>query len=161
MSALSLAIAAERSRLYRYARSLTSSRDDAEDLVQDTMLQALRFEHQFKNGTNLAAWLNTIMRNCRFDSRRIRRANTILEDADGHHTLLLPGAEDQGAAYEAMDGLKRIANLPVSHSRAMMMMAEGMSVHEVAEREGVPDGTIKSRVSRGRTMLAELIGGAP
>jgi RNA polymerase sigma-70 factor (ECF subfamily) len=156
-----LAIEAQRGTLYRYALRLTHNRDDAEDLVQETMCKAIRHEHQFKPGTNLIGWLNTIMRNERFDSRRIRRANTVVEDADGLRTNAMVSSDDVAAAYEARDALARLAGLPATHRRAMVMTAEGMSTHDVAVMEGVPDGTIKSRVHRGRAMLAEMIEGTP
>lgn len=154
-----LAIEAQRRRLYTYALRLCRNRDDAEDLVQETMFLALRSERQFKSGTNLIAWLITIMRNKRFTASR--RFSLVVEDADDHHTLSMLSSEDQAAAYEARDALAHLADLPVTHSRALMMMADGVSVHDVAVREGVPEGTIKSRVHRGRAMFADLLGGAP
>lgn len=149
-----LAIEAQRQYLYRYALRLCRNRDDAEDLVQETMFLALRAEHRFKVGTNLAAWLTTIMRNKRFSPRK----NLLVEDADGLLTLSMPSSEDQAAAYEARDALARLADLPPAYRRALVMMVE-MSIHDIATREGVPDGTIKSRVHRGRAMFAEIIGG--
>lgn len=159
MTAFGLAVAAERGHLFSYAMRLCRNRDDAEDLVQETMCLALRAEHQFKVGTNLAAWLTTIMRNKRFTAAR--RPNLLVEDADGLHTSKMPSAEDHAAAYEARDALAHLADLSPAHSRVLVMMGEGMAVHDVAVREGVPDGTIKSRVSRGRVMFAEIIGGTP
>lgn len=154
-----LAVESERRNLFRYALHLCGrDRDEAEDLVQDTMLLALRAEHQFKAGTNLSGWLATIMRNKRFDRTRMRRANRIVGDPEGLHTAHMPGNDDPAAALEARDALARLADLPTTHSRAMVMMGEGMSLHDVAAKEGVPEGTIKSRVHRGRTMLAELLG---
>lgn len=154
-----LAIEAHRRRLLSYAMRLCRNRDDAEDLVQETMFLALRAEHQFKPDTNLTAWLITIMRNKRFTASR--RFSLVVEDADDHHTLSMLSSEDQAAAYEAREALGRLASLPVTHSRALLMMADGVSIHDVAVLEGVPDGTIKSRVHRGRAMFADLLGGAP
>lgn len=161
MSAFGLAVAAQRLPLYRYALRLCGNRDDAEDLVQETMCKALRYEHQFKPGTNLIGWLNTIMRNARFDKRRSIRANTIFDDPDDLRTDAMASNDDVAAAYEARDALAHLADVTPKLSRPMMMMADGLSVHDIAVREGVPDGTIKSRVSRGRTMFAALIGGTP
>jgi RNA polymerase sigma-70 factor (ECF subfamily) len=159
MTAFGLAIEAERRQLLRYAMHLCRNRDDAEDLVQETMYRALKAEHQFKAGTNLGGWLATIMRNERYD--RSRRAKMLVDDATGLLTASLPSSEDQAAAYEARDALARLADLPAAFGRALVMMAEGLTVHDVAVREGVPDGTIKSRVHRGRAMLAGLIEGMP
>jgi RNA polymerase sigma-70 factor (ECF subfamily) len=157
MISFGLAIEAHRRTLYGYAMRLCHNRDDAEDLVQETMFLGLRAEHQFQAGTNLAAWLTTIMRNKRFTPRK----NLIVEDVDGKRAAVMASNDDTSAAYEARDALTHLAELPSTHSRAMVMLGEGMSVHEVAALEGVPDGTIKSRAHRGRAMLAELIGGTP
>ena len=161
MTAFGLAVEAQRLPLYRYALRLCGNRDDAEDLVQETMCKALRYEHQFKPGTNLIGWLNTIMRNARFDKRRSIRANTVFDDPDGTRTDAMASNDDTAAALEAKDALAHLVDVTPKLCRAMMMMAHGLTVHSIAVQEGVPDGTIKSRISRGRTMFAELIGGTP
>lgn len=161
MTSFGLAVAGQRIQLYRYALRLCGNRDDAEDLVQETMCKALRYEHQFTPGTNLIGWLNTIMRHTRFDSRRSLRAKTIVADPDGSREAALASNDDTSAAYEARDALAHLVDVTPKLCRAMMMMADGLSVHDIAMQEGVPDGTIKSRISRGRTMFAEIIGGTP
>jgi RNA polymerase sigma-70 factor (ECF subfamily) len=158
-AAFGLAVAAQRLSLYRYALNLTRNRDDAEDLVQETMCRALRYEHLFEPGTNLIAWLNTIMRNERFDVAR--RPKLFVPDDDGARTDAMPSNDDTSAAFEARDALSHLGDLSEKYSRALTMCADGLSTADIADREGVPEGTVKSRLHRARLAFADLIGGTP
>jgi RNA polymerase sigma-70 factor, ECF subfamily len=131
--------------------------DQAEDLLQETILKALSKEHLFTPGTNLRAWLFTIMRNL-FHSQ-YRKARREVEDPQGAHADTLITIPDQMAKLDMQDFEAALAKIPQDQREALMLVgAEGLSYEEVAQVLGVKTGTIKSRVNRARNRLAELLG---
>jgi RNA polymerase sigma-70 factor, ECF subfamily len=140
-----------------FAISLTRDGDRAEDLIQDTILKALKHRSGFAMGTNLGAWLVTILRNkFRSDYRRNKRE---VEDVDGRYAATLITIPDQGASLDLQDLEAALAELPVEQRDALLLVvADGKSYEEAGEILGVRTGTIKSRVSRARNKLAELLG---
>ena len=143
--------------LRAFAMSLTHNLDAADDLVQDTILRAWKNLDRFEVGTNLQAWLFTILRNGFYSQHRKKRRE--VEDPDGSYAARLASAPEQPAKCDVQDMLKAFRKLAVEHREALLLIvAEGLSYEEAARICGVAVGTIKSRVSRGRVRLAELLG---
>ncbi len=143
--------------LRAYAFSLTSSWDRADDLVQETITRAWSKMGQFERGTNLNAWLFTILRNTFFSQHRRRRHE--VEDPAGAYAARLRTHADQPAHLDFEDLRKALAKLkPTQREAVLLVGAEGLSYEEAAEICGVALGTIKSRVHRGREKLAKLLG---
>ncbi|MCC2651360.1 MAG: polymerase subunit sigma-70 [Microvirga sp.] len=143
--------------LRAFALSLTGKVDQAEDLVQDTVLKALTKQDTFESGTNLQAWLFTILRNGFYSTHR--KTSREVEDGDGTHAasmIAIPDQEDKLALQDLSTALEK---LPQEQREAIILIgAEGMSYEDAAEALGVKVGTIKSRVNRARNRLAELMG---
>jgi RNA polymerase sigma-70 factor, ECF subfamily len=139
--------------LLGFARSLTRNADQAEDLVQDTVLKALSNLDKFRPGTNLRAWLFTILRNQFYSTKR--KGKWEVEDAEGKLAARLVQIPDQEPRM-AFEEFRRVFNgLPSDQREALMLVGvSGFSYEEAAETCGCAVGTIKSRVNRGRTRLA-------
>jgi RNA polymerase sigma-70 factor, ECF subfamily len=143
-------------RLRAFAVSLTASSDRADDLVQETMLRALTHIDQFQPGTNLRAWLFTILRN-QFNSE-YRQRRWITEDADGIYVDALRTVPQQGSWLEFQELRLALTKLSPEQREAVVLVgASGMTYEEAATICGCAIGTIKSRVNRGRSRLAELL----
>jgi RNA polymerase sigma-70 factor, ECF subfamily len=143
-------------RLRAFAMSFTGNRDRADDLVQDTLLRAWAYIDRFERGTNLEGWLFTILRNLSHSDFRKRRRE--VEDADGSYSARLKTLPDQQAHLDYEDFLTALPKLPPDQREALLLVgAQGMSYEEAAAICNVPLGTIKSRVNRARSRLAELL----
>ncbi len=142
--------------LRAFAISLCGNLDQADDLVQETTVKALTHLDGFQPGTNLQAWMFTILRNLFHTGYRRRRRE--VEDADGLFAATLSVAPDQHARLDFEDLRTALAKLPPDQREALVLIgAEGFSYEETAEICGTKVGTIKSRVNRARTRLAELL----
>jgi len=142
--------------LRAFAISLTSNTDRADDLVQDTILRAWANIDRFQPGTNLNAWLFTILRNLFHSEYRKRKRE--VEDADGSYAGKLRTHPDQQAHLDFEDFRTALARVPAEQREALLLVgAQGMSYDDAAAIWGVAVGTIKSRVNRARTRLAELL----
>jgi RNA polymerase sigma-70 factor, ECF subfamily len=143
-------------RLRRFALSLCGTIDRAEDLVQDTFLQALTHHDSFQLGTNLAAWLVTILRNRFRDQYRKRQRE--VEDADGHYTGTLNSRPEQSARIEFAEFRAALAKLPPEQRQALILVGTtDLSYDDAAARCGCAAGTLKSRVHRARARLIDLL----
>jgi RNA polymerase sigma-70 factor (ECF subfamily) len=143
--------------LHSFAVSLTRSVDQAEDLVQETVLRAISKQELFEPGTNLQAWLFAILRNL-FCSA-CRRAKREVEDADGSYAATLISVPDHENRAMLRDLAAALDKLPEGQRKAIMLVgAEGMSYEAAAQSLGCAIGTIQSRVNRARNRLAELMG---
>ncbi len=158
--------------LYSFALKLTRARDEAEDLVSDTMLRAFQRWEQYRLGTNIRAWLFTILyhafvsRKRRVDAREVQP----LEDEDGREVFEPVGeADPEGRFYDSFldaEIVQAIQALPDEYRAAVVMSdLHGLKYAEIAQVLGVPEGTVKSRLFRGRRLLqsqlreyAELMG---
>lgn len=142
--------------LRAFARSLCGNRVQADDLVQETAVKALANQDRFTPGTNFNAWLITILRNHFYSEGRKRRRE--VEDVDDNYAARLydvPGQEGHVALGEFVRALKEV---PDEQREALILVgASGFSYEEAAEICGVRVGTIKSRVSRARARLSELL----
>ena len=142
--------------LRAFAISLSGSVDRADDLVQDTLMRALANIHRFEPGTNLNAWLFTILRNLFHSEYRKRKRE--VEDADGAYAARLATAPEQNAHLDFGDLRLALAKLSPDQREAVLLIgAEGFSYEEAAQICGTAVGTIKSRVNRARRRLSELM----
>ena len=142
--------------LRAFAISLCGQVDRADDLVQDTLLRALSNLHRFQPGTNLNAWLFTILRNLFHSEYRKRRRE--VEDPDGSYAGRLKVHPEQGSRLDFEDFRTALAKLPSDQREALLLVgAQGFSYEEAAAICECAVGTIKSRVNRARTRLAALL----
>jgi RNA polymerase sigma-70 factor (ECF subfamily) len=138
--------------------SLTARADQADDLVQETLMKAWNHQNSYENGTNLRAWLYTILRNEFYSQIRKRRRE--VEDADGEYAGKVATAGGQEGNLEMADLRLALAKLPEDQREAIILVgASGFSYQEAAQISGTAIGTVKSRVSRARDRLAALLGG--
>lgn len=151
---------AQMDALYGFAFKLTKVREEAEDLVSDTMLRAFQRWRQFKLGTNLRAWLFTILYHA-FVSRKRRidaREVPMPETDDGYNRLEPTGdANPEATFFDSFvdeDVVRAIGRLPEEYRAALVMSdVHGLRYSEIAKVLGVPEGTVKSRLFRGRRIL--------
>ncbi|NVK35128.1 MAG: sigma-70 family RNA polymerase sigma factor [Rhodobacteraceae bacterium] len=145
-------------RLRAYARSISGNRDRADDLVQETLAKAIANRDKFAEGTNLIAWLITILRNQYYSvGRKMQRE---VADPDGEHAATLESKPQQGGHLELMDFLSALQVLPDDQREALVLIGvSNFSYDEAAQILGVKAGTVKSRVSRARLRLDELMSG--
>ncbi len=140
-----------------FAVSLTRESSAADDLVQDTIVKAWKNFDKFKEGTNLRAWLFTILRNTFYS--HLRKAKREVSDTDGAMAATLSEKPQHDGRLAMADFEKVFAKLPVEQREALILVgASGLSYEEAAETCEVAIGTIKSRVNRGRIRLVELLG---
>lgn len=143
-------------RLRAFAWALTGHRERAEDLVQDTIVRILTAAHQFHPGTNLQAWMFTIIRNLHCtDMRRMMRVRFQSLDVSEHEPAALPNQE---ANLEFGDFQRAFEQLGDDHREAVILVgADGLSYEQAAKVCDCPRGTIKSRVSRARGELRRIL----
>lgn len=142
--------------LRAFAISLSGNVDRADDLVQETILRALANIHSFQPGTNMPAWLFTILRNLFRSEYRKRRRE--VEDADGSFAETLKSHPDQVGRVEFREFRAALAQLPAEQREALILVgASGFSYEEAANICDCAVGTIKSRVNRARSRLAKLL----
>ncbi|MBN8919350.1 MAG: sigma-70 family RNA polymerase sigma factor [Rhizobiales bacterium] len=142
--------------LRAFAISLCGNVDRADDLVQETLLRALANINSFQPGTNMSAWLFTILRNLFRSEYRKRRRE--VEDADGSYAESLKSQPEQNSRVEFEEFRTALAKLPADQREALILVgASGFSYEEAAEICGCAVGTIKSRVNRARNRLTSLL----
>lgn len=149
-------LVAEVPTLRAFARSLARNHALADDLVQETVLKAWGKLASFEEGTNLRAWLFTILRNT-FISL-MRKQSREVQDVEGARAARVISLPSQDGAMDLADFLRAFNQLSDNHREAIILVgAAGFSYEEAAEICGCATGTIKSRVNRARTLLAELL----
>ena len=165
-------VIAQLDSLYRTALRLTHNPQEAEDLVQETMLKAFRFAHSYQPGTNLRAWLFRILNTSAINRYRKQATHPTpsslpegeefylynrIRDLSGQE--LTAGAEDEVLnRYLDEDVYKALNDLPVNFRMPVMLAdIEGMSYKEIAEALQIPIGTVMSRISRGRRQLQQSL----
>lgn len=142
--------------LRAFGISLTSRVDRADDLVQETLVKAWKHHDSFEPGTNMKAWLYTILRNEFYSQLRKRRRE--VEDADGHYANRVAVHAEQHGYLEMQDLKAALDQLPDDQREAIILVgASGFSYEEAAVICSVAVGTIKSRVNRARNKLGELM----
>ena len=144
-------------RLRRYARALAGNREDADDLVQDTLERAWSRAALWRGVADMRAWLFGIMHNLHVDGVRRPRVPTVaLGDGEGDADLAVPPA--QGERLAVLDLQAALDRLPLEQKEVLLLVAlEDMAYAEVAEALGIPVGTVMSRLSRGRERLRALM----
>jgi RNA polymerase sigma factor (sigma-70 family) len=146
-------------QLRRYARSLTGDAWTADDLVQDTLERACSRWSLWTSGTDLRAWLFTLMHNVFVDGARRavrQQARNHVEIGDVAHELAAPG----GDPNDAIDLQRCLLRLPPEQREVLLLVSvQDVSYEEAARVTGVPVGTVMSRLSRARTRLRELMNG--
>jgi len=149
---------AEIPRLRRYARALTRDAVAADDLVQECLVRALARLHLWQAGTNLRAWLFTILHNQNVNQvRRAVRAGATVELSDAEPRLHRTASQDTKLELRDLD--RALGRLPEGQRAVILMIGlEGMPYGEVAEVLGIPVGTVRSRLSRGRDALRRMMG---
>jgi RNA polymerase sigma-70 factor, ECF subfamily len=145
--------------LRAFALSLTQSAQHSDDLVQETLVKALTNLDKFQTGTNLRAWLFTILRNSFYNGIRYRKYHqtTALEDAGPGFLELRASQEKYIEFQDVLKSLSRLA--PEQREAIILIAAEGLSYEEAAAVCNCPVGTVKSRLSRARQRLEEYANG--
>jgi len=145
-------------RLRRYARALTRAADRADDLVQDTLVRALNKGHLWQPGTDVRAWLFTIMHNQFVNTVRRDARETAAVDIE-HVSSTLLATTDPTERRQLVELDRALARLPEEQREVILLVGlEGMAYESVAQILEVPIGTVRSRLSRGRERLRELMG---
>jgi RNA polymerase sigma-70 factor, ECF subfamily len=143
--------------LRAFAMSLCGNATRADDLAQETLVKAWDKLSMFEEGTNLKAWLFTILRNVFYSEQRKRKRE--VEDADGTLSANLAVHPEQLGHMDVSDFLIALQELPNDQREALILVgAEGFTYEEVAEISGCAVGTIKSRVNRARRRLSDILG---
>ena len=146
-------------RLFRLAMWFVRNRADAEDVVQETMMQALRSFHRFQPGTNCRAWLTTILQHIVSNRRRAKGRSIVVNDSDDRipQTVAFVPPVPQDLTDELI--LASLRRLPTTFQEVILLCdVEELSYKEAAEALAIPIGTVMSRLHRGRAQLrAELV----
>lgn len=145
-------------RLFRLAMWFERNRADAEDVVQETMIRALRSFHRYQTGTNCRAWLVTILQRVVSNRRRARGRSMVVSDPDDHLAQAVPYVPPVPQQLTDEDLLGSLRRLPLAFQDVILLCdVEGLTYKEAAEALMIPLGTVMSRLHRGRAQLrAEL-----
>mgnify|MGYP006187273807 CR=1 FL=1 len=147
------------SSLKPFAMKLTRDVDDANDLLQDTMVKAFTNKDKFTEGTNLKAWLYTIMKNTFITNyQKMVRRGTFVDTTDNLHYINSSDSLIENGAYGsfAMDDIQvAIENLDEVYKTPFMMHFRGFKYHEIADKLQIPIGTVKNRIHIARKLLKD------
>lgn len=148
--------------LHRYAYSLTSNREDAQDLLQETFVKAISYRDKFAADTNLKAWTFTIMKNTFINNyRRMVKSNTTFDHTDDLYYLNLnreSGIESPESQFYAREIEKHIESLEDDFKVPFNMHLQGYKYKEIADNLGLKIGTVKSRIFFTRKRLMDSLG---
>ena len=147
--------------LLSFALKLTANREEAQDLVQDTTLKALRNEEKFVENTNFKGWMLTIMRNIFINNyRKNARENTMVDSSEDLFHLNLcqeSGLETPEGAYACNEISAIIAGFSAEYREPFSMHVAGYKYEEIAEKLMMPLGTVKSRIFFARKKLRDVL----
>lgn len=151
----------ENDSLKMYALRFTRNSEDANDLVQDTMLKAIMYFDKFKEGTNLKGWLYTIMKNTFINNyRRITKANSIVTQTEEitSSNLFFSSSKNRGEDIFVMDDIQyALSVLQKDYYKPFSMYFEGYKYHEIAVYLEIPIGTVKTRIHVARKFLKKSL----
>ncbi len=144
-------------RLRRYARALAGNREDADDLVQDTLERAWAKSGLWRGVADMRAWLFGIMHNLHVDGVRRPKPHTVYLDEEVPEIAVAPTQDERLAVVDLQTALDL---LPIEQKEILLLVAlEDMAYADVARTLGIPIGTVMSRLSRGRERLRALMEG--
>lgn len=160
-STLNDEICDHQSCLESFALKFTRNTEDANDLVQDTIIKAIRYHNMYTEGTNMKAWLYTIMKNTFInDYRRASRKNSLIQTSGDLNSFHLHKSADKNLAEDKFllkDINKALAKLDPVYSVPFLRYFEGYKYHEIADELNVPMGTVKTRIHVARQLLKETL----
>ncbi len=147
--------------LYQLAYKLTKNREESNDLIQETYFKALKNGEKFQDGTNIKAWLYTIMKNTFINAYRKRKnQNTFIDSTDNKYFINMGEAEKSSQADATVDNeylMKQLDSIEKIYVETFMMYYNGYKYDEISEILGIPLGTVKSRIFLARKkMMAKL-----
>ena len=141
-------------RLFRLAMWLERNRSDAEDVVQETMVQALRSFHRFQPGSNCRAWLVTILHRVASNRRRTKQRSVVVSDPDDRIAQMVPFVAPIPQELTDEDVLAALRRLPEAFQDVVLLCdVEELTYKEAADALSIPVGTVMSRLHRGRAQL--------
>ncbi|GGI26308.1 RNA polymerase sigma factor [Pedobacter mendelii] len=147
--------------LKSHALKFTNDVEDANDLVQDTLVKAIRFYENFQEGTNIKGWLFVIMRNTFINNyRKLAKTRTLIIQTDEISAVNLMHSATRNQAEEKFvigDIGKALASLPEAYHTPFIRYFEGYKYHEIAEILHIPLGTVKTRIFVAREMLKKYL----
>ena len=149
------------SSLKPFALRLTKDHEEANDLLQETLLKAYTNRDKFAEGTNLKAWLYTIMKNTFITNyQRMVRRNTFIDTTDNMHYINSSGSTTANLAFSKFamaDIYKAIEKLDEAYKTPFMMHFRGFKYYEIADRLNIPIGTVKNRIHIARKELKSML----
>ncbi|MCB0795628.1 MAG: RNA polymerase sigma factor [Flavobacteriales bacterium] len=146
--------------LYYFALGLTKDRDDAQDLLQESLLRALTNRDRFRENTNFKAWLYTIMRNTFINGhRRAKRTQAVMDNVERERTTIkrvqTPATAESTIVRSEIE--RSLERLDPAFREPFTMHHEGFKYHEIAEHLNIPIGTVKSRIHQARQRLMTML----
>lgn len=156
-----LKVSSEEKPLRHFALQLTRNEEDANDLVQETMLKAFTYREKFMEGTNLKGWLYTIMKNSFINNyRRITKRNTFIDTTDNSYFLDSPNNTTENNAelkFLRTDLERAINTLTEDLKTTFQLNMLGYKYHEIAEELNIPIGTVKTRIFVAKRKLRDQL----
>jgi RNA polymerase sigma-70 factor, ECF subfamily len=149
-----------RQQLYYFALSLTRDRDNALDLLQESLMRALTYRDKFRDDTNFKAWLYTIMKNTFInDHRREKRSKALMESAERDRKQVVRVQTDGGSegSVKMAEIQRSLDKLDPAFREPFDMHHQGFKYHEIAEHLQIPIGTVKSRIFQARQRLMAML----
>lgn len=147
--------------LKAYARNFTRDQDDANDLVQDTLLKAVTYFKNFKEGTNLKGWLYTIMKNTFINNyRRVVKTNSFItkEEEITSANLVVSATKNRGENKFVMEDINyALSSLSEDYYVPFTMYFEGYKYHEISDHLNIPIGTVKTRIHVARKVMKKTL----
>jgi RNA polymerase sigma-70 factor (ECF subfamily) len=149
------------SALFRMAMWFERNREEAEDLVQDTLSRALESFHRYEQGTNCRAWLMTILQHVRSNRRRARARSPIVSDPDDRLASTVPFVPPVPEHLTDEDLLGALGRIPAVYQEVILLSdVEELSYKDIAAALSIPIGTVMSRLHRGRALLRQELAAA-
>lgn len=149
-----------RQQLYYFALGLTKDRDNALDLVQESILRAITFRDKFRENTNFKAWVYTIVKNTFINGHRRNKRTRLLIDSverEREQVVKVQTPASVEARVKRSEIERSLERLDEAFRTPFLMHFEGYKYHEIAEHMGIPIGTVKSRIHQARQRLQESL----